>query len=623
MLLESPPTSPAEEKRISRKMDKAQRRLDEAAKHYYPACRIYVTFQLESEQRRCKQAMEVPDIMAMLNLKRDVLPEHMHRGVNVLDVVEPPEPEAILWENVEMRRNKKNFFELLTKIATLALLVACFFLVALSSTSSLLLAVVIAAADSLLPFVVQLLTDLSSPYSEGSRQTTLQVRLFMARLLLSTLFPFVQTRWNSFLDSSFIEQVISVQVAACFVTPIISLTDVAGLLQRHLVAPLFSTTQGQLNLMWTGSDWQLAERYTVIAKMLFVSLFYTLLSPFALFIVTVAFVFMFFVDRYLLLRRWKPSCMLNADIAKKLRQQCILAVCLHMIASLRFIYSWPMDSVFVEDDGSYTKIDKSPPLAFWTYQAETWMGQGQQDTIRMYRITTVLVTVITLYIWLLNPIKNLLFRLFCYEYEETGDASETKCTSVKTPCYAPTATFEYEKYLCSFVDGMHPAHRPQLLRPTQGDTDDLSRYISEIDQKRILSIVKYYGEKPDLESQVVPETKLEPESKLEPGLKPEPEPMPEPESEAEQAVPMTPEEKKKKRVKRTRFSSRRMLLPPIEVAPQPGPDLSPSGKKRRVPGKLNRILLKPIRQPLYVELPSQRASPRAEEPQDESHQLDV
>jgi hypothetical protein len=424
---------------------------------------------------------------------------------------------------------------------------------------------------------------------------TLQVRLFMARLLLSTLFPYFQTKWDSVLDSAFIEQVISVQLAACFVTPLISLTDVVGLLQRHIVAPVGSSTQGQMNRMWTGSDWQLAERYTVIAKMLFVSLFYTLLSPCALFIATAAFLFMFFVDRYLLLRRWKPSCMLNADIAKKLRQQCILAVCLHMVASLRFIYSWPMDSAFLDTDGSYTKVDKKPLWFFWTYKAEDWMDPGQQETIRMYRIVTVVVTFITVYIWILDPIGHLIFRLFCYEYDEVGDASETKFTSVKTPCYAPTTTHEGEHYLCSFVEDMQPRHRPQLIRPFVGDTDDLSRYIDLKEQKRILSIVKYYGDKPDLENPPQPEPTPEPEPEAEAPETETIEPLPVP-----VPVPMTPEEKRKKRVKRKHFS-RKMLLPiSNKVDMEPLPDLSPLGKKRRPPGKLNRILLKPIRQPLHL-----------------------
>jgi hypothetical protein len=60
-----------------------------------------------------------------------------------------------------MRVWKKNFFELLANIATLSVLVACFFLVALSSRSSLLLPIVIAVADAGLSVIFQVLTDVS------------------------------------------------------------------------------------------------------------------------------------------------------------------------------------------------------------------------------------------------------------------------------------------------------------------------------------------------------------------------------------------------------------------------------------------------------------------------------
>mmetsp|Transcript_4910 Transcript_4910/g.10916 ORF Transcript_4910/g.10916 Transcript_4910/m.10916 type:complete len:99 (+) Transcript_4910:236-532(+) len=92
--------------------------------------------------------------------------------------------------------------------------------------------------------------------------------------------------------------------------------------------------------MWLGSDWSLAERYTGAANILFVSLFYALLSPVSLLLAFAAFALVFFVDRFLLLRRWARACAMGADIARRLRQQGILAVALHMIVTLRFIYSW-------------------------------------------------------------------------------------------------------------------------------------------------------------------------------------------------------------------------------------------------------------------------------------------
>jgi len=74
-------------------------------------------------------------------------------------------------------------------------------------------------------------------------------------------------------------------------------------------------------------------------------LFYSLLAPLSILLCAVAFVVIFFIDNYLLLRKWKPPTMLDAKIAVRLRQQAVLAVAAHMYVTLRFIYSWPMDEV--------------------------------------------------------------------------------------------------------------------------------------------------------------------------------------------------------------------------------------------------------------------------------------
>ncbi len=52
-----------------------------------------------------------------------------------------------------------------------------------------------------------------SPKAEGTRQSELQIRLFGARLLLSTIFPYVQAQWNEVLSEAFIQQIINVQVS--------------------------------------------------------------------------------------------------------------------------------------------------------------------------------------------------------------------------------------------------------------------------------------------------------------------------------------------------------------------------------------------------------------------------
>jgi hypothetical protein len=54
--------------------------------------------------------------------------------------------------------------------------------------------------------------------------------------------------------------------------------------------------------MYSGSYWQLADRYTELSKLLLLSTFYALLSPFSLFIGAFSLMLVFFFDRYL--RKW-------------------------------------------------------------------------------------------------------------------------------------------------------------------------------------------------------------------------------------------------------------------------------------------------------------------------------
>ena len=76
-----------------------------------------------------------------------------------------------------------------------------------------------------------------------------------------------------------------------------------GLLNRHIIGPCLARSQVQLNAYYSGSFWMLAERYTSVGKILFISLLYSFITPMALLIASVAFFAVFCVDNYMLLRR--------------------------------------------------------------------------------------------------------------------------------------------------------------------------------------------------------------------------------------------------------------------------------------------------------------------------------
>jgi len=325
------------------------------------------------------------------------------------------------------------------------------------------------------------------------------VRLYLSRLLLAVLFPYFFTSWHKVIEKEFIESILTTQIILCLLGPSLAVFDVGGLISRHCIGPIFAKTQGELNTYFTGSMWSLADRYTIIAKILTVSMFYSLLHPISMFIAAFSFGIVFYIDRYLLLRKLKPTCMLSAEIAVRLRQQAILCVTLHMIASLRFIYSWPMDDVWRRDDGSYEVVNKIAPISLFTYTRQKWMTTGQQRILQPYQIATILVLIIVFSIWVIQPICNTIYHIFFIDdHLEVGDSQNIDFSTVPfIPVYCPTITFHNNTYMCSYLDNVRDNHKASFIRPLPNDKDNISDYVPIEYQKYVLSIVKYYGDGDD------------------------------------------------------------------------------------------------------------------------------
>jgi hypothetical protein len=201
------------------------------------------------------------------------------KGPNVLDVIEPPEPDNIIWRNMEVNPVRRRLLTFFFHILSSGILIMAYYLILEAKKVSVsMLALSIGCVDSILPVIFTMLTDLSAPASEGARQNSLQLMLFVTRLMLATIFPYMQTNWQDTLGTEFISQIIEVQLAVSFISPIINLLDIAGLVSRNLYAPKMAKTQQDLNSKWIGSEWSIADRYTNAVKIQFVSLYYALIT---------------------------------------------------------------------------------------------------------------------------------------------------------------------------------------------------------------------------------------------------------------------------------------------------------------------------------------------------------
>ena len=82
-----------------------------------------------------------------------------------------------------------------------------------------------------------------------------------------------------------------------------------------------------------------------MTKTLFLSLFFSALFPFGLFLTCFGYTFIYVVDKYSLLRSWRTDQQVDDDMTKISRMHMTFAVYVHAVMSMVFYSEFPFDGV--------------------------------------------------------------------------------------------------------------------------------------------------------------------------------------------------------------------------------------------------------------------------------------
>ena len=111
------------------------------------------------------------------------------------------------------------------------------------------------------------------------------------------------------------------------------------LFMRYVVASR-QPSQQDMNALWSGADWNIAERYTDIMKTLGVGLFYAAAVPYGLLVTAAALLTSFFVDHYCLLRLWAWKPDFDDQISRRAIGCIALLVFVHVLVAQYFFQNW-------------------------------------------------------------------------------------------------------------------------------------------------------------------------------------------------------------------------------------------------------------------------------------------
>jgi len=323
------------------------------AQQQYNATRVFCTFETEASQRKVLQEMTVGSITAYKNKTHQVNTKHLFRGEHVLLIREAEEPSAIRWMDLdEKMRTRIKQISITTIISLVCVFAVAVIVTTCRQISAAAAALAISISNALFPFIAKTITNFESHASETGKQSSLFVKIAIFRwvitaIVITVIMPFTSTLTNG--SAHLIQSIYIIFFADLVTTNVLQILDPVSNFRRHFLAPR-AGTQDRMNLLMGGTEYTIAERYTNMTKTLFLAFYYSAIYPSAFFMCFVNLFVSFFIDKFSLLRTWKPTPLLGPYIAKFSRIYFMTtAIAAMAITSSYFFAGFPYDNLCPED----------------------------------------------------------------------------------------------------------------------------------------------------------------------------------------------------------------------------------------------------------------------------------
>mmetsp|Transcript_7835 Transcript_7835/g.11793 ORF Transcript_7835/g.11793 Transcript_7835/m.11793 type:complete len:1121 (+) Transcript_7835:93-3455(+) len=284
----------------------------------WPASTVFVTFENEKAQRLVLEKMLVAQIDAKRQNQSAVEdPNLLFRGEHVCFIEEPAEPSAIRWQDLGVTKKEVAIKFLTTGFVFVLLAVSFFVIQLLHDVDPTFAAYAISISNAIFPTLAKTLSKCEKHANEERREVWLYIKIAIFRCLntvvvILIITPFTSTTLGN--NDDLLAGVYNIFFAEIVTVNVLQLLDIGENFKRHILAPR-AKTQDAMNLNMRGTETFLAERYTNMTKLVFLAIWYCPLYPGVLFMCAAALFINFFVDRFSLMRSWKPSPKLGRSMS--------------------------------------------------------------------------------------------------------------------------------------------------------------------------------------------------------------------------------------------------------------------------------------------------------------------
>jgi len=447
---------------------------------------VFVTFDTEKSQRKVLKKLSVARFQ-----EKNMESDKMYQGT-VLRVVEPDEPVSIRWLDLDDSFMRQNVLKFITLIISFGLIIASGFVIAGAQTiSNLVTAVVIVLVSVVTPVIVGILVAFESHSSETAKTASKYLKVTVFRWVTTVIIPLVITPFTNTLDSeAVLRRVGALFIAELVRGPILQTLDIIGTIFRHFIGPR-AEDQRRMNVCFSGSRYDIGDQYTDVSKILFLTLFYSVVYPVGFFFASAIFIVYYWVDKYSILRVYRQGPRVGPRVSRLSAfffKLCILAYAI----MLSFLYSsFPYDNACLSNlenedlsaytgsiditsiDGEEDEIQITTPLEGYMYcnqelirymtlpalpslQKEsggTWMTKEQEEFSKIFGWASVAVLVLVLGTTVYYFIQIYVLQFFFKPYQKFKyEPSEEKFDDVmEISAYIPqvqVSGFTFPFLLC-------------------------------------------------------------------------------------------------------------------------------------------------------------------------------
>mmetsp|Transcript_3896 Transcript_3896/g.5032 ORF Transcript_3896/g.5032 Transcript_3896/m.5032 type:complete len:564 (+) Transcript_3896:145-1836(+) len=281
----------------------------------------------------------------------------------VLEVRESNEPSTIRWQDLNSTFYERTKRQIIMFTVTILVALLLFFLLyQMRTQKALYVSFMVSGFNVIFPMIAECLTAFEFHKSASTKETSLFMKVAGFRWIntavtIQLFKPFTHTL--SAEKNSMIPFIYAIFFADIITSNAIQILDPLGHIKRHFFGP-HASSQESMNSNFQGVSYSLAERYTNMTKIIFLTVYYCAIFPSSFFFCSVALYINYWADKFSIMRTWEPAPKIGVSIAEICRRYFFPLIMIAYALSSSYLFSgFPFDNLCVstinagEYDGVY------------------------------------------------------------------------------------------------------------------------------------------------------------------------------------------------------------------------------------------------------------------------------